>query len=118
MTEEKQAKHVSPYIVSKRTPTQFNTKVNPFIDDEFAYIASGNLVNVYSVATGILVSTLRSKRQQAGEQGKGDVHKGNIISMALVQDKLITLCSRGVLAEWQTGDKGVLIDTFEVFFTI
>jgi hypothetical protein len=34
--------------------------------------------------------------------------------MALVDGKLVTLCSRGVLAEWSTNEGGVLIDTYEV----
>lgn len=113
MTEEKASKHINPYIVSKRTPTQFNLKVRSLVDDNYVFIASGNLVNVYSLATGIQVQTLRSKRQQNG-QGKGDVHRGNIVSMALVDGKLFTLCSRGILAEWSTNDGGVLIDTYEV----
>ena len=70
-------------------------------------MACGNTINLYSLTTNILIATLRSKRQQAAlspEKAKvthGDVHKGMIIAMEIVEDKkIVSLCSRGVLAEW------------------
>ena len=62
----KESKPLSPYIISKRTPTQFNSKISPVVSEQTdcVYVASGNLINVYSLTTNILISTLRSKRQQ------------------------------------------------------
>lgn len=63
---DKKEKPVNPYIISKRTPTQFSTRVAPIVNEatDCVFIASGNLVNVYSLTTNILIATLRSKRQQ------------------------------------------------------
>lgn len=64
MSEVVVNKPMSPYIISKRTPTLFNSSVKPIINEsnDSIYIASGNLVNVYSLTTSILIATLRSKR--------------------------------------------------------
>ena len=55
-------------------------------------VACGNTVIVYSLTTAMIVGTLRSKRQQGGEQQvakiKGDVHKANIVAMHLIEGKV------------------------------
>jgi hypothetical protein len=66
-----------------------------------------------------MIGTFRSKRQQASlpaDKAKathGDVHKALIVAMTLVEERLITLCSRGVLAEWDIRDQ-TLIDAYEL----
>ena len=92
-------KQVNPYIISKRTPTQLSSSVKPVINElnDCVYVASGHLVNVYSLTTNILISTLRSKRQQPQLEGakapKGDVHSGNIISMQLIGQNKVRISS-------------------------
>lgn len=87
-------KPISPYIVSKRNPIQFNSKISPVVNEvnDCVYIASGNIISVYSLTTGILISTLRSKRQ-AGTSLKGDVHKGNIIALSLIDNNVREILS-------------------------
>jgi uncharacterized protein YbaP (TraB family) len=45
------SKPLSPNIISKRNPTTFNKKVSPVIDEknDLVFVASGNLINVYSL---------------------------------------------------------------------
>ena len=95
--ENSTKKQVNPYIISKRTPTQLSSSVKPVINElnDCVYVASGHLVNVYSLTTNILISTLRSKRQQPQPEGakapKGDVHSGNIISMQLIGQHKVSI---------------------------
>ena len=83
------------------------------------YVAIGNLINLYSLTTNLLIGTLRSKRQQASlpaDKAKtthGDVHKAQIIAMKQADERLVSLCSKGVLAEWDIRDQ-TLIDVFEL----
>ena len=108
--EEKTAsakKQVNPYIISKRTPTQLASAVKPIINElnDCVYVACGHLVNVYSLTTSILISTLRSKRQQLQPEGakapKGDVHAGNIIAMQLIgQHKVNRIRSKILHFSW------------------
>ena len=97
--EKSTKKQVNPYIISKRTPTKLSSSVKPVINElnDCVYVASGHLVNFYSLTTNILISTLRSKRQQPQPEGakvpKGDVHSGNIISMKLIGQNKVSLGS-------------------------
>ena len=78
------------FIVSKKMPTQLNHKVDPVIyegtDTELVFVASGNTILVYSLQTGVLISTLRSRGSKiAGKTSKAkkDMHKTNIVMLAI-----------------------------------
>eukprot|EP00347_Sterkiella_histriomuscorum_P004204 403361349 len=121
-------KQQTAYIISKRQSTHFNPKVSSIINEQGdqVYAVSGNQILVYSLTTGILTHTFRSKRQIDGDQNsgdkipgqhqnvKGDVHKANIVALHFTeQNKLISLCSRGILAEWEPA-VGQLINIYEL----
>ena len=91
LAAEKKEPKSNPYIISKRTPTQFNQKVPSVVEEgcDSVFVACGNTINVYSLTTGIQVTTLRSKRQQPQQSAvKGDVHKGVIVAMSEVNGKV------------------------------
>ena len=64
--------------------------------------------------TGIQINTLRSARllelEAKSSVGIKDVHRANIVAMSLRKNEseLLTLCSRGLLAQWST-ENGELI---------
>lgn len=90
-------------ILSKKSPTLLNDKVDPVIyeggDSELICVASGNTILVYSLLTGLLVNVMRSKGADAGgkaSKGKKDVHKANIIMLSKGDQSgstLFSLCS-------------------------
>ena len=115
--KDKKKKH-SPFVISKLIPTQYVGRVKPQICDQaqLAFAACGNAIKVFSLKTGIQVGQLRSARlMQAEQPGFQYVHKGNIVGMQLMSDdesqnysKLLTVCSRGTLAEWDIKDLELL----------
>ena len=103
-------------------PTAFTTRSGAAVciadEKELAFAACGNTVKVYSLRTGIQTKSLRSARLLNKGVGVIDVHKANIIAMALNGDQnqyLSTLCARGVFAVWNT-DSGELLSLTQLDF--
>jgi hypothetical protein len=61
---------------------------------------------MYSSQTGLLVKTLKSQIIQKKKPTAVDVHKSNIVMLALTEDAdkntpiLLSVCSLGIIAEW------------------
>lgn len=66
------------------------------------FAACGNLVKVFSLRTGLHIKTLRSATAVAS----ADVHRCDIVQMCISnqnaekEKRLLTICAKGVLAEW------------------
>ena len=123
MTTEKSKKKHSPFVVSKRVPTQFSTRVSPQICDslQLAFSACGNSIKAYNLKTGIQVGSMRSAKILAGDKpGFQDVHKAYIVGMGLltkdsdgedIAPRLVSVCKRGVFAEWDPSSNELLAVT-------
>ena len=110
--EDKVEKASNPakYIISKKTPTAFNQKVDAVICETTsnAFVACGNTILVYSLQTGLQFKTMRSRRTPGADSKSketGDMHKANIVMLAKKSEGvLMSLCSKGTLAEWDIGE--------------
>lgn len=96
------------YVISKKTPTAINSKVDPVISESTknVFVACGNTILVFSLQTGLQVKTLRSRRTESTKE-TGDMHGSNIVMLAMKEGDLpvlYSLCASGVLAEWDLGD--------------
>lgn len=84
---KQQAKKHAQFILSKRVATAFTNKSGAAVciadQAELAFAACGNTVKVYSLRTGIQTSCYRSARLLDKGVGVVDVHKANIVAMAL-----------------------------------
>ena len=74
------------YVISKKTPTILNPKIDPVIceNTKTAFVACGNTILAYSLQTGLQIKTLRSKRSSDSDKKEtGDMHNSNIVLLSL-----------------------------------
>jgi len=96
------------FILSKKTPTVFSSKVAPLIlenDKDIVFTACGNTIKVFSFRTGFCIKTIRSAKN--GDAGTlQDIHKSEIQSMIIHRNsttkelRLLSVCAKGTVAEW------------------
>jgi hypothetical protein len=94
------------FTLSKKSPTLISTTTAPVILEdtlETTFSAFGNTIKVFSLRTGLCIKTIRRAVLETGLQ---DVHKSDIVGLNLLRNKvdkelrLISVCSKGVVAEW------------------
>ena len=100
------------FVISKQLPTLANRRASPLIcqDSKSAFIACGPSILMFSLQTGLLIRSLRSKQVKTSESSNKtasrDVHRTNIIMLALKPVEgsntpiLMSICSQGKLVEW------------------
>jgi hypothetical protein len=93
MSGEKAKKDPTKYIISKKTPTLLNPKVDPCFDESSVFVACSNTILVFSLQTGLHIRTMRSRPRDQKNKATGDVHKANIILLTLKDGHLLSLCS-------------------------
>ena len=93
MSGEKSKKDPTKYIISKKTPSVLNPKVDPCFDDSSVFLACSNTILVFSLQTGLHVRTMRSRPRDQKNKATGDVHKANIIMLTIQDGFLYSLCS-------------------------
>ena len=97
------------FILSKKQPTRLSQVVAPVIaEDDLLFAACGNTVKVFSIRTGYCIKTLRQAPKDSRNNSLQDVHKSDILYMSRLKNKLVTICGRGTVAEWDIGTQDLL----------
>ena len=100
-TGSQKKKNIIKYIVSKQMPCDVSSsRADPVVSDKFnlCFIPCGNTILVYSLKSGMLVKTLRSKGPKLG-----DAHTSKIVNLTVRSEKpseLVSVCSQGTIAFW------------------